>query len=526
MRQSLQLFINGQPTVVRGEQAFWPLSRYLREHRRLVGTKIVCAEGDCGACSVLVGRPKQTARDNNPSLSYQTIDSCIVFMHQLDRTHVVTVEGIASREGELSAVQKAMVEGHGSQCGFCTPGFVVALHGAHEDQIGLPQPSSLPDMEEDDLKVELSGNLCRCTGYVQILAAARRIDATTIGGMNGRYPAAAIVDHFESLGEDPVTIECGDERDGFGGDSPAVSNRVFVARTIEQAIHFRAEHPTCRVVSGATDVGVQHNHGHAIGQVLLGIADVEAMREITVTDDSVRFGAAATWRDVLKTVESTFPTFDPILLRFGSPQIRNIGSIGGNLANGSPIADSIPFLMSAGASIELSSIDGTRLIAMDEFYTGYKTTVMRENELITAVVVPRVAPEEELRLYKVSRRRDMDISTLTAGIFLRFENSESNRPIAECPIAECRIAECRIAIGGVGPVVIRCRSAEQFLVGRPLELQTFVAAGDHVRGDIAAITDVRGTKAFRDLLAGNVLIKCFHDINGTSSTKQTSGSPS
>lgn len=497
MRQSLQMFINGRLTVIQGEHAFWPLSRFLREHRRLVGTKIVCAEGDCGACSVLVGRHNNHSGDDDSTLSYQTIDSCIVFMHQLDRTHVITVEGISAADGELSAVQKAMVDGHGSQCGFCTPGFVVAMHGAHEDRIQCENPSSLPEMETEDLKIELSGNLCRCTGYVQILAAARRIEATTLGGMNGRYPPAEMIRHFQSLGDDPVTIQC----DGQDENDPSRSHRVLVARTTQQAVHFRAEHPACRVVSGATDVGVQHNHGHAIGQVLLGIADTEELSRITVTDDSVRFGAAATWREVLKTVEKTFPWFDSILLRFGSPQIRNIGSIGGNLANGSPIADSIPFLMSAAAKIELTSIDGVRSVAMDEFYTDYKKTVMRENELITAVVVPRVAPEDDLRLYKVSRRRDMDISTLTAGIFLRRDGD--------------RIVHSRIAMGGVGPVVIRCRSAEEFLRDQPFNLQTITAAGDYVRRDISAITDVRGTKAFRDVLAGNVLIKCFHDLNGS-----------
>ena len=501
MRQNIQFFLNGRLVALAGEQVFWPLSRYLRESQRLVGTKIVCAEGDCGACSVLVGRRDHRVQQRSSALQYRAIDSCIVFMHQLDRTSIVTVEGLAGDKGELTPIQQSMVDGHGSQCGFCTPGFVVTMHGIDErcrqeknEQCGQGG-QTLPggDLDNETLQVELSGNLCRCTGYVQILRAAR----AAIGrgqGINDRYPPEKMIEHFGALGDDPVSIQIGDGRD---------RKRVFVAANVSQALAFRAEHPTCRVVSGATDVGVQHNHGKTIGAVLLGIADVPELTTINADDQAIRFGAAATWTDVLPVVQDHFPGFDAILLRFGSPQIRNIGSIGGNLANGSPIADSIPFFMAAGAEIELASLRGRRLVPMKDFYIDYKRSIMADDELITAIVVPRLSADSHLNLYKVSRRRDMDISTLTAGIHIGRRDGLMH--------------DVRIAIGGAGPVVMRCAAAESRLEGLPWTEPNFEAAAQVIVEDIAPMTDVRGTDKFRYQLAGSLIRKCYHDLTGDTS---------
>ena len=502
-RRSLEFFVNGIHHRVADHRAFWTLTKYLREDQQLTGTKNVCNEGDCGSCSVLLGRP---ADDGADRMNYRTVDSCIVFLHQIDRTHIVTVEGLAHDDGTPTAVQRAMIDGHGSQCGFCTPGFVVAMHGMHEEAAKkqvVAEQADVADGDEaigvDGWRVGLSGNLCRCTGYVQILKAARAIDPAGLDGMNRRYPPAEMLRCIRSLGDGPVAIEADSDAAVDRGHSRP--RRLFIARTLDDAVRFRAEHPTARIVSGATDVGVQHNHGRDIGDTLLGIRDVPELTSITVDDDNVRFGAAATWTDVLNVVDETFPAFDPILLRFGSPQIRNIGSIGGNLANGSPIADSVPFLFALDATIEAVSPRGRRRIPIDRFYTGYKQLSLDDDELIAAVTVRRPGPNDHLWLSKVSRRADMDISTFTAAIFVSADDAGV-------------ITAARVAMGGVGPVVLRIREAEEAMIGQPLNLETLDNAGRLAAEQITPIDDVRGSADYRRRLARNVFHKFFHERAG------------
>ena len=477
MREYISIFVNGQHHQVRGSDAFLTLSDYLRNRLKLVGTKIVCSEGDCGSCSVLCGRVDESTAS---TLQYLPIDSCIRFVFQLDGCHIVTVEGLGG-ESNLSGVQKAMVDCHGSQCGFCTPGFVVAMTGLLED-------NEAPTTE--DWRYGLTGNLCRCTGYSPIIEAGQCASQNRSPKLNELFPPQAMVDSATDLSDDEIKIESAGGCEG----KPRV---LFCPTSIESATQFLAEHPQAKVIAGATDVGVQFNKGFAAPEIWLDLNRVKQLEQLSVNDGQVVAGARTTWSDLENLFQKVSPPFHQVISVFGSPQIRNVGTIGGNLINASPIADSIPFLMVCGAELELASVTETRIVNINDFYLGYKKLDLRPGELLTKILIPIPNSEEELRLYKVSRRRDMDISSFTAAIRIR-------RTVEE-------IESAAIALGAVGPVVLRLPKTEQFLIGKPFALDTMKSAGEIAVKEITPISDVRGGKDYRLQLAKNVLVKFFYE---------------
>lgn len=477
MRHSITLLVNGNCLEVAGERAMMTLSEFLRGDQGLVGTKIVCSEGDCGACSVLIGRASADGR----RLRYQSVDSCIVFMYQLDRSHVVTVEGLRStKDAGLTPVQQAMVDCHGSQCGFCTPGFVVAMHGLCEEAAEANQP-----VDEDALRLGLSGNLCRCTGYVQIVKAGMSVDASKVALMNQLYPPDSILRHFNSLSDATIQIN----HDG---------RTVFVPATVSETVALMASHPDARLVAGATDVGVWYNHGKPSAAISIVTTNVNQLQQVAETETSLTIGSGTTWTRCIDAMAEPFPQMRDILLRFGSPQIRNLGTIGGNIINASPIADSVPFLFAIDAVMNLVGAGGSRQVSIDDFYFGYKQTALRPGELLESLTLPKLKPNQHLKLFKVSRRRDMDISTFTAAMRITIDGDT--------------ITDARVALGGVGPVVMRVKAAEQSLLSQPFAPETFAKAGHIAREEISAISDVRGSEAYRQLLAENIFIKCYHEL--------------
>ena len=362
------MFLNGQSIQVQGEEAFLTLSEFLRIRRGLTGTKIVCSEGDCGSCSVLCGRQDGEVQ----SLKYLSIDSCIRFMFQLDGCHIVTVEGLngpvdttVPQAESLTPVQQAMVDCHGSQCGFCTPGFVVAM-------TGILEKDDQPDLSQ--WRCGLTGNLCRCTGYTSIIAAAEQATAQSPKRMNDVYPPAEILAAFvnqkSNSADSTAAIEIVHE-----------DQTVFCPTTIAEATEFLAKHPDATVVAGATDMGVRFNKGHLDSKIWLDLNGVDELAQFEVTDDTVVAGARATWADFEEAMLTRVPEFHKIVAVFGSPQIRHVGTIGGNLINASPIADSMPFLFVSETELTLTSSSGSRTVNINDFYTGYKEFDLRPGEL-------------------------------------------------------------------------------------------------------------------------------------------------
>ena len=470
MRDHLLLYVNGAPVHVRGRDAFRSLTSFLREDRRATGTKVVCEEGDCGACTVLIGRPEGDA------LAYRPVNACILHLHQLDGAHVVTVEGLLDERGALHPVQEQMVAYHGAQCGFCTPGFITALAALYERG---PAPT------DRTVRDGLTGNLCRCTGYEPILRAALAVDPAAVRRLNDRYPPAAMLAAFAEAAGESVHIEA--------------EGRVFAAPTgVAGAAAFRAEHADATIVQGGTDVGVWCTKRAFAPRAVLNLARLPGWNDLTLEDGVLEVGGGVTLAALEAFVREPVPEFYEILRHFGSPQIRAAGTLAGNVANASPIADTLPFLFVTGATLELTGTTGTREVAVGAFYKGYKLLDLAPDELITRIRIPLPAAGETLKLYKVSKRKDLDISSFTAAFLLELEDA--------------RIAQARIAYGGVGPVVLRLPRTEAFLTGQPLDLGVMEEAGQIAREEITPISDVRGSRDFRLQLAERILLKLYHDL--------------
>lgn len=502
MRDHLVFFINGTKHTVRGQAAAWTLSDYLRDDKlRLTGTKIVCAEGDCGACSVLVGTPDVASQ----RFDYLSMDACIAFVYQMDRKHIVTVEGL-QRGDQLTDVQSAMVDCHGSQCGFCTPGFVVAMHGLSEEQRTACSSAETKSCQftEDELRLGLSGNLCRCTGYAQIINAGQAFDPIATEGIADRYDTAGMLAEFQSLGTAAVHVnqqlvnqQSAVEANGHvASASPAP--QVYLPATLDELLERRQQRPESTLVSGATDLGVQHNHGKIMPSDILFTKSVAELNQLEVIDGKLIIGAAVTWAEIEAFTRERLPEYYDIIARFGSPQIRHAGTLVGNLANASPIADSIPFHYVAESTIRLASVRGEREVPIEQFYLDYKQLDLKPDEVIVRVSTPLPKEQTRLKLYKISKRRDMDISTVTVASWLEMKGEI--------------VREARLATGGVGPTVVRLPLAEEMLTGQPLSLETMRAAGQQARDEILPISDVRGSADYRLQLVENLFAKCYYDL--------------
>jgi xanthine dehydrogenase small subunit len=468
MRNVVTFYLNGRRQMVSGRAAFGPLAEYLRDECRQVGTKIGCGEGDCGACTILVGRP------SGGVIRYRPVTSCILTPCQVDGAHIVTVEGLRVGE-DLTPIQQAMVDHHGSQCGYCTPGIVVALSGLLESD---------PDPDDDALRTALTGNLCRCTGYLSILEAGRSFDRDRHRRAAELYPDPAMAEELTGLADGPLRVEA--------------DRRIFFRPVrLADALGFKAEHPEAVVISGGTDLGVWRNRRGYDPPCLLSLAGVAEWSRIGFEGDATSIGTNVTWAALEEFAAKEAPWLLGVAHHFASPQIRNVASFVGNVAHGSPIADSVSFLHVLDARLELVSLRGTRSVAVGDFFTGYRETVLASDEVLARVVVPSPRSDERVGLYKISKRKEMDISTFRAAILVRESGG--------------RIERAALAFAGVGPKVIRLPETEASLGGKPFTEATFREAGRRARAEIEPISDVRGSRDFRLILAENVLLKFFRE---------------
>jgi xanthine dehydrogenase small subunit len=467
MRDYVLIYINGVRHEILASLARRSLSDYLRRDLGLIGTKIVCSEGDCGACTTLVGR------SNEQNIKYLAVDSCIQFLFQLDCTHVVTIEGLA-RSGGLSAIQQSMVDCHGSQCGFCTPGFVMTMTAMSENGCAA---------SSENLKYGLTGNLCRCTGYTDIIEAGKAASEGDQQRLSELFPPAPMLEDFASHEAESILLS----------ESP--EQAICCPSSTEKAFEFLSENSKTLIVSGATDIGVRVNKGMQLPGRILDLNRVDELTKIELKDGKLLIGARASWTAVEAAYRDLVPSFYKVLNVFGSPQIRNVGTIGGNIINASPIADSLPFLHVMDAELVLRSKAGERVVNINDFYHGYKKFDLQPGELLTQVRVPLPNTTDILELYKVSRRRDLDISSFTAAIRVRLEGNA--------------ISQAAIAFGAVGPVVLRARDTESFLIGREFSEATFAEAGERAMAEVTPISDVRGSADYRYQLTRNVLLKFF-----------------
>ncbi len=493
-RSSVEFQVNGRLCEVAGSDVFLTVSEFVREKLRYTGTKIACEEGDCGSCTVLIG---QLTKDG---MDYRPVNSCIRFVFQLDGCHVITVEALAA-DGQLTPVQQAMVDCHGSQCGFCTPGFVMAITAVCHRQGVSPD-----DIQPADWPMELAGNLCRCTGYLPIFEAAQRCES--IQGETAEWPLMSDVteERFVLLRKLPFDVS-GVHRGGL--------RRVIGPVSLDDALQMRANRPEAQLIAGATDLGVRWTKARKAAPVWIDLSRLVELQGVTVvpagkevlaveqagapTPQAIDAGAMATWAEILQLSETVLPEFAALLQKFGGPQIRNAGTIGGNLTHASSVADSLPLLCVMDAKLELASCQGRRWVGINQFFTANHRTVLRNDELLVRVRIPLPSPCQRLRLYKVSRRRDLDIATITAAICMKVEGG--------------RITQAAIAIGGAGPTVRRLEQVESWLIDRPCQRETFTHAGELAVEELSPWSDVRGSAEYRRQLVGSLVVRYFHEMS-------------
>ncbi len=467
-RSDIRFWFRGETISIKGISPQKTVLRWLREDVRATGTKEGCAEGDCGACTVAVGALDGAAPGG---LRLRAINSCLLFLPALDGKALFTVEDLASGE-DLHPVQAAMVETHASQCGFCTPGFVMSLWADYEERNGPPDRS--------ETAAVLSGNLCRCTGYRPIFDAARAAWDYPAAKLD-RRPIAAALQAVAELA--PLAYEA----EGRRWDAP---------RSVDDLASLAEAAPRSRIVAGATDLGLRVTKSVEDLGDLISVAAVDELKTIREDGGGLAIGAGVALTDAFRALIDAFPDLAELAGRFAGVPVRNAGTLAGNVANGSPIGDSLPALLALDASVVLRKGSRVRVVSLDAFYTGYQKSVREAGEVITAIRVPLSEPGTELRAWKVSKRRDQDISAV-CGSFALIRDGQGNVTVA------------RLAFGGMAAVPARARRAEAALLGRPFGEASLAAARDALDEDFTPLSDGRATADYRRTIAKNLLTR-FH----------------
>ena len=485
------------------------LLEVLREDLHCTGTKEGCGEGDCGACTVVLGEAEDGA------LRFRAINSCIRLAHSIAGMALWTVEDIASettackpltlqagaaelalpdrgrsgpvggqgahavsdRGGHLHPAQEAMVQAHGSQCGFCTPGFVMSLYAMYQNHVCKGEPITRTLAQES-----LSGNLCRCTGYRPILDAAQAM---------GALPAVRI---------DEVDLLLKMERIAPVFDATETDFSYKSPRTLKAFLQARADHPDAQIVAGCTDVGLWVTKLHMQFGKVLDITQVSELRRIEHYPQHIAIGAAVPLSDAFGALVKDRPQLHAFAARFAGLSVRNSGTLGGNVANGSPIGDSMPLLIALGAHVVLMSNRGHREFPLEQLYTSYRKNVMAADEVLAWIKVPKAVPLENLRIYKISKRYDDDISAICLAINLR--------------IADGTVTRASIGAGGVAATPVRAVKTEAALLGQPWTLATVQQAMATLRAEFSPISDMRATSAYRVQVLSNLLQRYWLESQG------------
>jgi xanthine dehydrogenase small subunit len=456
---SVRFLLDGEVITLPAPDPTGTLLDYLRYQLRRTGTKEGCAEGDCGACTVLIGTLAGEGVD------WRAVNACILFLPMLDGKAVLTVESL----GGTHPVQTELASRHGSQCGFCTPGIVMSLYGRAIGAAGAEQ--SAADV--------LSGNLCRCTGYGPILAAA---EATT----NLPRDDSATLQALKYLARDEsVALSYSDPL------APGPPRRAFIPHNVAELAALCQSHPAARLVAGATDIGLWVTKQHCVLEEIIFIGDVAELRFIEEAPEGLRLGAGVRYSEAKAPLTRLHPALGELVRRIAGSQVRNAATIGGNIANGSPIGDMAPALIALGAQLTLRVGAARRTIPLEDFFIAYGKQDRAPGEFIESLFIPRPAAATRYMVSKLSKRFDSDISAVCGALALTVTGG--------------MITEARIAFGGMAATPKRAPHAEAALRGAPWREAALAAAAQALSQDYAPLTDVRGTSAYRLEVAGNLL---------------------
>jgi xanthine dehydrogenase small subunit len=486
----LRFVLDGEVVRVPALSPQTTVLEFLRTQLGRTGTKEGCAEGDCGACTVVLAE-----LDDGGDLRWRPINACIRLLPTIDGRALITVESLKSG-GVLHPVQQAMVDCHASQCGFCTPGFAMSLFGLYKNA---------GHCERKEIDDALSGNLCRCTGYRPIVAAAQRMrelppaSGWRAPGVEGQGRRAANEE------ERAIAALLANLRRDAAFCCEYAGQRYFAPTTADELAALCTSHPDARLLAGATDVGLSVTKEHGDLGTIIYIGNVRELLAVRTTATQLEIGAAVSLTDAFALLGQHYPALAEVWSRFGSVPIRNSGTLGGNIANGSPIGDTMPVLLALGASLVLRRGDIRREMALEEFYLGYQKTARQPGEFLETIRVPLPVPEVELRAYKLSKRFDQDIS----AVFVCFSLHR------DTPSPDARVVAIRIGCGGVAAIPKRATHCEQALAGRRWDEAAIAAGQAALDQDFEPISDMRASAAYRRAALKNLLRRFYIETSGS-----------
>ena len=481
---SIRFVLDGEVIEVDPVDPTRTVLQFLREDLRRKGTKEGCAEGDCGACTVVVAEVNRDGDD----LSLKAINSCIQFLPTIDGKELITVESLAPAGSQLHPVQRAMVEEHGSQCGFCTPGFVMSL-------FALYKTTESPSRQEID--DALAGNLCRCTGYRPIIAAAKAMYEQRDGERRSDWlqqPFGA-----PQKPRDRVAKLRGLAR-SEGLDIEHAGRRFFAPHDIDSFAAIYSRNPDATILAGGTDVGLWVTKQHRELEKVIYTGRVAELVDLSVSSTHIEVGAAVTLSDVMPVIVDHYPGLDELFRRFASPPIRNAGTLGGNIANGSPIGDTMPALMVVGASLVLRCGDATRELPLEEFYHNYQVNDLAPGEFLVRVRIPVADPAAIVGSQKWSKRFDQDISAVCTAYRLVIDGE--------------KVSSFRMACGGLAAIIKRATHCEAALEGQDWNDKSIEIACRALQKDFTPISDMRASADIRLHAVQNLLRRFFHETQG------------
>ncbi len=475
--QTIQFVRRGEVVTLNNVPPTRTLLEVLREDLSLTGTKEGCGEGDCGACTVVLGEANGEGEGGH--LTFKAVNSCIRMAHSVHGLALWTVEdlSVANAAGQHPA-QEAMVQCHASQCGFCTPGFVMSLFGMYQNHVLQGRP-----ITRELAQTELSGNLCRCTGYRPILDAAQQMASLPTVRLD--HPA--------------ITRQLA----GIQSQAPDVNTTYHLPGTLAELLAARAAQPNAQLVAGCTDVGLWVTKMHKQFDAVIDVSRVAELRRIEQRGGDWVIGAAATLQDAFAALLQSWPELKTFAARFAGLPVRNSGTLGGNVANGSPIGDSMPLLIALKSRIVLASLRGEREMPLEDFYTGYRQNLLAADEVVAFIKVPLPVPSAQtslLRAYKISKRYDDDISAVCLVLNLTLDADV--------------VSDISIGAGGVAATPVRALQTEAALRGQPWSQASVESAIQTLRAEFEPISDMRASSSYRRQVLGNLLQRFWLESQG------------